>query len=468
MRLALKFSAGLTLGVALVLAAQAWLHVRRIAELQEREIRDDVVILARSLSAATSELWTTAGPARARAFIRRADTGRQRASIRLRQQAVRELEVSVVRRPQGWRVVAAAPVRGLASGSHVASLEIERALPAEREYFASIWQTQLATTGAAALLTGVIAFLLSALLIGRPLRQLSELAHRVAHGDFSLRASVVQHDEIGALARELNAMSEQLKQSDVQVRQERRARTAALEQLRHADRLSTVGRIASSVAHELGTPLNVIAGRATMISEDPGCSDEVGTHAAIVTEQAHRMSGIIRGLLDFSRKRPLQRKRTEVAEVLQRASDLMEPVAEGCHIVRSVPDTLRVEADIDAGKMLQVLTNLITNAIHAMPEGGTVTLGAARVYVDEPDDAHASRGEYVRIDVQDEGVGIPEAQLKDIFRAFFTTKREGRGTGLGLSVSHGIVREHDGFIRVKSVVGEGTCFSVFLPVREDT
>jgi two-component system NtrC family sensor kinase len=112
-----------------------------------------------------------------------------------------------------------------------------------------------------------------------------------------------------------------------------------------------------------------------------------------------------------------------------------------------------------------VLTNLMMNSIHAMPEGGTITLRVDREHVEDPKDRHAAEGDFVKISVEDEGVGIAQDRLEDIFKAFFTTKKEGEGTGLGLSVCHGIVREHGGWIEVQSEVGQGSQFTIFLPER---
>jgi len=142
---------------------------------------------------------------------------------------------------------------------------------------------------------------------------------------------------------------------------------------------------------------------------------------------------------------------------------LMEPLAESQGVRLLHAGGGRVEASVDSGKTLQVLTNLIMNGIQAMPEGGTLEVRARAEEVDRPGDIHATAGPYVRIDVTDQGVGIAAQDLEQIFEPFFTTKRSGQGTGLGLSVCHGIVREHGGWLAVVSEPGRGSCFSVYLP-----
>lgn len=291
--------------------------------------------------------------------------------------------------------------------------------------------------------------------------RLSALSRRA----FAGRRVLCQGDEVGRLNEQLSALTTRLRSAQEQAKQERRARTRALEQLRHADRLSTVGKLASSMAHELGTPLNVVAGRALMIASEPELPDGVGEHARIIHEQAERMTEIIRELLDFARHKPLQRVETRVGDVIEHAVALMDPVCEERGVRLDMEGDRDVRAELDAGKTLQVLTNLMMNAVHAMPGGGTLTVAAGHEQVAEPGDSHAAAGAFVTLEVRDTGVGIPSARLRDIFAAFFTTKTQGRGTGLGLSVCHGIVREHGGWIDVESEVGRGSAFKVYLPER---
>ncbi len=470
MRLAIKFAFALTLAFALLLVVQATLHVREIAALQEREIRDDVGMLGRTLAAGTAELWKIGGRTQAEEFIRRANSRRDRTLIRLRSESssgVGTPEVTMLRLSKGedWSILATAPVR--IDGRYVGSLEIERRLPREREYYSSLLHTQVWTTLVGAVVSGLVALAWGLWLIGRPIRQLSELAHRVADGDFSLRTNIRQRDEIGRLASDFDAMTDKLAEAQRRVRKERRARTTALEKLRHADRLGTVGKLASSMAHELGTPLNVVSGRATMIANDGEASERVKNNARTIAEQASRMTAIIRELLDFARRKPLERQDERIGDVLGHAVSLMEPMCEDHDIEITTAGELDLMVQVDASKTMQVLTNLIMNAIHAMPDGGRITLQVRREHVAEPPDRHASGGQFVKISVRDEGIGIGSDRLEEIFEDFFTTKGS-KGTGLGLSVCHGIVREHGGFMQVDSELGKGSCFNVYLPEKVDS
>lgn len=474
MRLSFKLAFVVTLGIALVLAAQATLHVRRIATLQEREMRRDIVTLADALSSAATVAWAAGGANEASAFVARADESRDGADIRLltgdQMSQLDEIptrtSVQRVTNDDGWNIEAVAPVR---RGSEtVAVLHVKRKLPEEEEYFASILEMQAGSAVITAALAGLIVFFSSLVLVGRPIEKLSNLARRVAEGDFSLRSDVDQFDEIGRLASELNAMTDRLAQSHQNVRAERHARTEALEKLRHADRLSTVGRLASSMAHELGTPLNIVSGRAMMIASDETLPREAVDNAQSIMEQAQRMTAIIREVLDFARRKEPERIDIRIGEVLEHAVSLMDPICEDRNVVVEMRGEQDALARIDPGKVLQVITNLMMNSVHAMPEGGRITLHVEREHVADPKDRHASAGDFVKVSVEDEGVGISKERIDDIFKAFFTTKKEGEGTGLGLSVCHGIVREHGGWIEVESEVGKGSRFTIYLPERDGT
>jgi signal transduction histidine kinase len=266
-----------------------------------------------------------------------------------------------------------------------------------------------------------------------------------------------QRDELGELAAEINLMCDRLAA-------EQGAREQATEQLRHADRLTTVGKLASGLAHELGTPLNVVRGRAKLIVDKEVEGEDVADSARIVVEQAERMTALIRQLLDFARPRQLQKAPLDVTGLGRRVCELVATIARKAEVTLVPPDddtTLLVDAD--DGQLTQVMTNLVVNALQATPSNGTVTIRTKTVEQAPPPYVGGSAREWVAIEVADTGKGIDEATRARVFEPFYTTKEVGEGTGLGLSVSWGIVREHGGWIDVASTPGNGSTFTVYLP-----
>lgn len=463
MRIAAKFAIALTSVFTAVLIAQAILHYHRVVTLHERETRDDLTILARALGNATTEIWQSSGKERAQAYVQQANQRRDRTRIRLREGDT-GLSLLEPRRVDG-QLEAQVPIQ--VGGATVAYIELRRSLARAASYRTGVIWTQIATTSALVLISAILAMLLGVWLIGRPVQRLIDQARQIARGDFELDLAPRRRDELGRLAAELDTMTRQLAQSREQLNEQRRTGAALREQLRHADRLSTVGKVASGIAHELGTPLNVVVGRATMVAGE-ATDDAIVHHAKIIAEQARRMTAIIQELLDFSSRRGVSKRRTRLQEVIAQATTLIEPIADSCGVEIVVQEAGELSAEIDVGKTLQVLTNLMMNGVQAMPEGGRLSIRAGSEHIEQPADDHAAAGLYISLQVADEGVGIAKEDLPHIFRPFFTTKRKGLGTGLGLYVCHGIVREQGGWIEVASKQGQGSLFTVFLPCDDTT
>jgi two-component system NtrC family sensor kinase len=304
-------------------------------------------------------------------------------------------------------------------------------------------------------------------LVGRPAQLLVEKTRRIAAGDLSGPVQLKTHDEFGELAASINDMCEQLQASQNRVQEEAEARVRAVEQLRHADRLRTVGRLGAGVAHELGTPLNVVSGRAGLIASGKLSEEDVVKSAGTIKAEADRMTAIIRKLLDFARRNTPQRSVVDLHQVARETADLLASLAKKKGIEMDVrADHPPLPASVDRGQMQQVLTNLIVNAAQALPDGGRVDIELGRTRAVPPPEAEAANAgeaEYIRIAVKDEGQGIPPEILDQVFEPFFTTKEVGEGTGLGLSIAYGIVQDHGGWIDVTSEPGQGTCFAVYLP-----
>jgi signal transduction histidine kinase len=318
--------------------------------------------------------------------------------------------------------------------------------------------------GEMVLLSGILAAVLGLRFVGGPLRQLMEKIRRVAAGDLQGPVHVGSRDELAELAEGLNGMCEQLSESQSKVRKETAARIAAMEQLRHADRLQTVGRMAAGIAHELGTPLNVVSGRAELIASGKLSPDETRQSAAAIKTEAARMTKIIREVLDFARPSKPHKASVDLRQVVRQTMDLLGRLAEERNVrLCFAPDSEPATAEVDVGQIQQVLINLIMNAVQAMPQGGKAEVAVGRTTARPPGQDDDGETTYFSIEVRDEGVGIPEQNLPHLFEPFFTTKDVGEGAGLGLSISYGIVQEHGGWIDVTSRPGEGSCFTVYLP-----
>jgi signal transduction histidine kinase len=237
-----------------------------------------------------------------------------------------------------------------------------------------------------------------------------------------------------------------------------------MDHLRHADRLSTVGRLAAGIAHELGTPLNVVAGRAGLIQSGKLGPDEIGQSAAAIKAEADKMTRTIRQLLDFARTSAPRKAPTDLRSVVERTISLVRGLADEHHVqIRFVARGEPAIAAIDAEQIKQVLTNLVVNAIQAMPDGGEVEITIWRRTNPPPDTSVLQGDRWLAIDVRDTGVGISPADMPHLFEPFFSTKEIGEGTGLGLAIAYGIVREHGGSIDVASQPGMGSRFTVSLP-----
>jgi two-component system, NtrC family, sensor kinase len=485
MKLTRKLTVALTCAILVVLGLDATVEVDRKAHLFEGAIQNDTQLLARTVSAAAARVWQTAGETQARDLVENANQQDTQVSIRwvsleapegnprrsaIAPELIRPLLPGRTRTLR-WRAPGestdslytyypiAVPLPGRA-------IEVRESLEPEREYVRHTILRGAITTAVLVSLCAGVAMMIGVFFVGRPVRRLVDQARRVGQGDLSARLHLKQRDEIGQLAGEMNAMCDRLSETRARLESETSARMAALEQLRHADRLTTVGKLAAGLAHEIGTPLNVITGYAQLIADE--YPDQSGAHrnAAIIAQQAERVAAIIRQLLDFARRRSPNPSREDLAALARETTDLLGSLAHkhGVAIELGVPDA-PVWAHADAGQMKQALTNLIVNGIQSMKDGGTLTVTVATRHASPPADHGGRPADYLCLEVRDSGGGIAAGDLPRVFEPFFTTKEVGEGTGLGLSVSYGIVREHGGWIDVQSAPGEGSRFTIYLPAE---
>jgi two-component system NtrC family sensor kinase len=304
-------------------------------------------------------------------------------------------------------------------------------------------------------------------ILGRGLRRLVGKVRSIGEGRLDEPLMIARADEIGLLARELNAMCDKLRAAQARVDDEVQAKLRALEHLRHSEKLNLVGKLASGMAHELGTPLNVVQSYAHMIASGESEGALAAQNARVVVDYSERMTRTIRQVLDFSRRSHGKRQLHDVAAVARASLDVLAPILARANVRGQLGEDAGGphRAWVDADQLTQVMSNLLMNAVQASPAGGDI-----EVHVRTVDAAHIDpplpqlRARYVAISVTDHGTGMSAEVRERALEPFFTTKEAGQGTGLGLSVVQGIVEEHDGSLRIDSSEGAGTTVHVYLPV----
>jgi two-component system NtrC family sensor kinase len=460
-----KLTLALVGGTCVVLAVNGYLRVERERAFYEADRVRDHELIGRSLGAAAAAVWKSDGPMAAVAAIEAVNrhfTNIQIGWVPSEVSAGLPVEPATLGntpteqpltrifsgKAARWRTFVPLDVDGVRRGV----IELSEPATSERQFVLGSIGDTLGTAILLAVVSALLSFGMSQWLVGRPVRALCEKARRVGRGDFASQVALGQSDELAELATEMNAMSDRL--------------VATMEQLRHADRLAIVGTLASGVAHELGTPLNVVGARAGMIAAGEATPEESKDYARVIVASADRMAATIRRLLQFARRGEARKTRRDLLELVNESVELLRPLARKRSIeLVTHPTAADPMASVDGGQIQQVITNLVMNALQAMPEGGTIEIGIQRRPAVPPVDVGGDEAEHLCVRVKDQGQGIAPENLPHIFEPFFTTKDVGEGTGLGLAVTYGIIREHGGWITVDSAPAQGSTFSVYLPVE---
>lgn len=483
MRLVQKLSLAFIVSTSAILAVGGAVRAQREVGVLEFDRMRDHHLIGRALGAAIAAVWRSDGQAKALTVLEQANM--PSGKIRMRwvwlEGAPPDMRpafdvATIESTPLGetvTRVIDNAAGEGvrytyvpLAVDAHRrGALELSESLTGQQRFTHRLVADTLVTTLVLVLVSAGLSTLLGIWIVGRPMRALAEKARRVGQGDFATPVQLEQKDELGELAREMNTMCDRLVLAHERVFEATAKKIAAQDQLRHADRLTTVGKLASGIAHELGTPLNVVSARAQMIAGGETTDAETLDYAEVIVQATERMTRIIRQLLEFARRDGTEKATCALEPLSRRTLDMLAPLA-AKHDVRLV-----LEADgetfafADANTLEQVLTNLVINAVQSMHKPGAVTVRVGKERVVPPAIPGGSEVLVATLRVSDEGEGIRQEDLAHVFEPFFTTKDVGAGTGLGLSVAYGIVQEHHGWIDVQSVVGAGSTFTVYLPMH---
>jgi two-component system NtrC family sensor kinase len=290
----------------------------------------------------------------------------------------------------------------------------------------------------------LVAFYLAWVLV-RPMMQMQQAMERITHGDFTpLPEPEGRSEEFISLFRAFNRMIRELEEHQEEILQSRK--------------IAAIGTLTAGIAHELNNPINNIALTAEALKEDFGQMDEGEAQGLMqdILVQAERASEIVKGLLDFSRSERPELEPVSIVTVIDDTLKLVrnQLMLSGIQVDKEIsPEVPPISGDRKS--LQQVFLNLFINAIQAMSDGGQLII---RVWSD--------RDQWLHVDVKDTGQGIDPEHLPHIFDPFYTTKEVGRGTGLGLSVTYGIIEKHGGHIEVHSKKGEGALFSIVLPVKK--
>ncbi len=298
---------------------------------------------------------------------------------------------------------------------------------------------------AATLATLFLLYLVTVLVL-RPVDHIVAMARRVVGGDVAARVGVRPPGEMGVLCQAIDQMA------DAVAEREERLKVATRQQIGRSEKLASIGRLAAGVAHEINNPLTGVLTFAHLLREKSNLDDQDRQDLDLIIHETTRAADIVKGLLDFARERPARKEPLAINEVVARTVRLIrnQKAFDRIRIIDQLVEDLP-EVNGDMNQLQQVLLNLSLNACEAMPDGGALTI------------ATSSRDDKVFVRLTDTGCGIKAEHLDKIFEPFYTTKPVGQGTGLGLSVSYGIIEQHGGTMEVDSREGEGTTFSIALP-----
>ncbi len=467
MKLARRLTWTIILGVSLILVGEALWRIKLHGEAFQADMQRDHLLIGQSVARAVVD---------ASRIATWSETLNDFGKMFERQGAVRVRHVEAI--PSGRegvhdgryssyvRLPPDSPIQGY--------IEVSESLENQRTYLRSSSISTIEITLAMVILAAVLSTLLGYRMIGAPVQALADKARRVGSGDLENPLQLRQRDELGDLALEMNLMCERLAAANARLASETQAHIAALDALRLSDRLATVGKMASGIAHEMGTPMNVILARGKMIADHEGVPPEVAGYGRIIVEQTDRLTRIIRQLLDFARGRSLypagapvdSEQEVDVQRLAQELCQMLGPLAEKRDVsLKLVEGQARSVTVANRNLIDQALANLVVNAVQASRPGGTVSIEIDARRATPPADIGGSEAHFLTLSVHDQGVGIAPANLERVFEPFFTTKDVGEGTGLGLSVAYGIVREHGGWIAVESELNVGSSFTIYLPEK---
>jgi two-component system, NtrC family, sensor kinase len=327
-------------------------------------------------------------------------------------------------------------------------------IPGFESQVARQWTAMVLPTILALVVAGGLIGVYFTFVFGRRIDTLGAGMRRVEAGDLTAEVPEDDRDEVGRLGKSFNVMVSRLAEARRQIEDRHAA------EIRRAEHLAALGKLAAGIAHEINNPLAGMQNCVRTLLKGPRDERQRTQYLEMLREGLGRVGAIVSELLSFARERTPRLATTDLAPVVRQSLALLEHEVAARGVVCSVALDAGLPRLVgDPAQLQQVFLNVLMNAIEAMPGGGILAVGTAM--------RSHGRERLLEVRVTDTGAGIPRENLPRVFDPFFTTKEVGRGTGLGLSVSYGIVKAHGGSIEVESEVGKGTTFTVVLPLPDE-
>lgn len=311
------------------------------------------------------------------------------------------------------------------------------------------------------LIMGTFLFII-AILIDRPFNRMVRTIKKIEKGDLSARMDIKSNDEIGLLAKSFDNMVEALESAKLELQ------LTHEQQMERAAKLATIGEVVAGIAHEIKNPLTGISCAVQLLQADLSETSSQKVITEKILSQVKRLDRTVKDLLSYAKPKAAHFLLYNINEVIDRAVFLVYPEAKSLNVkVNTEIEEGLPYVIMDPDQMQQVALNLMINALQAMPEGGELTIKAYKIKYNELDDSlknELSRGDKLVVSFKDTGKGISSGDMEYIFEPFFT--RKSKGSGLGLSITRKIVREHGGVLTCESELGKGSLFTIYLPISK--